>query len=383
MRLSLCCFVLNLSAFAAAQDLSVSTSWRKYSNSRPRTERIQISQNAINAIMPQLDIATGEFKGIGYWQSGNAWSAIANHDHVSGQKTYQANVVKNLKTVFRLRKNFDQFGWWAQAAVYGYRAYRDPALLSYAVSTWKHVSQFAITAAQARDRKQPNKNFQIASQCEGQTMVGGVFWRPTSDDKSINSITTGLSASLAEITGDKKYTNAAIASANWIQVHNLKSGSIVLDSVNGQDCSRSPATWLFTYNSGKFIEGLSILADVTHDSRWRNLMIKILAASVKSTSWQGEDGIITEGSSTSRNNDGVRFKAVLIRGLYEAFARNSQNNDLRILVHSYIDVQYNALLDLAKRGDAYSARWHGPPQAFTTWGQLAALDVLVSAIGAN
>jgi hypothetical protein len=45
--------------------------------------------------------------------------------------------------------------------------------------------------------------------------------------------------------------------------------------------------------------------------------------------------------------------------------------------------QYNALLDLAKKGDSYSAKWHGPPQDFTTWGQLAALDVLVSAIGAN
>ena len=33
----------------------------------------------------------------------------------------------------------------------------------------------------------------------------------------------------------------------------------------------------------------------------------------------------------------------------------------------YFD-QYNAILELAAKGDAYSANWHGPPQDFTTWG---------------
>ncbi|KAG6841183.1 hypothetical protein C0991_000980 [Blastosporella zonata] len=46
-------------------------------------------------------------------------------------------------------------------------------------------------------------------------------------------------------------------------------------------------------------------------------------------------------------------------------------------------VQYNALLDLAANGSTYSSDWHGPPQAFSTWGQLASLDVFVAAINAN
>lgn len=94
----------------------------------------------------------------------------------------------------------------------------------------------------------------------------------------------------------------------------------------------------------------------------------LLATSVKSTAWQGSDGIITEGSSTGSNNDGVGFKgmsghkktlspnycsgipdtffffplcaiAIFIRGLVEAFQRNPSNTNLRILVHSYVDVQ--------------------------------------------
>jgi hypothetical protein len=158
------------------------------------------------------------------------------------------------------------------------------------------------------------------------TMAGGVFWvstmlfepnltlnpfqRPTADDQGINSITTGYvllvtqqfdvnrnyfildctfrkllailhflcssfasstSALLAEITGDSKYTKAAILSAQWIKAHNINADGIILDSVNGHDCTRSPSNWLFTYNSGKFIEGLSVLASVTKDSLWIDL----------------------------------------------------------------------------------------------------------------
>ena len=58
--------------------------------------------------------------------------------------------------------------------------------------------------------------------------------------------------------------------------------------------------------------------------------------------------------------------------------------DLNILIHSYLDVQYNAVLELASTGNnIYSSAWHGPAQGFTTWGQLSALDVIVSAISAN
>jgi predicted alpha-1,6-mannanase (GH76 family) len=84
-------------------------------------------------------------------------------------------------------------------------------------------------------------------------------------------IASSLSAYLAEATGNSAYTNAAIAAATWIQNLNLNSEPVVLDTVDAEDCSRSPSTWLFTYNSGKYIEGLSVLANVTGDSQWAQL----------------------------------------------------------------------------------------------------------------
>ncbi|KAG6816297.1 hypothetical protein H0H87_007180 [Tephrocybe sp. NHM501043] len=324
---------------------------------------------------------------------------MANHDRAAATTTYKETVVANLKKVFHLWVDYDKYGsnasltkynddalWWAQAAIYAYKAYGDSALLETAVATWNHVSTFALTAAQAKAGSLSGKSFTISPTCDKVTMAGGVFWRPTASDQGINSITTGLyttlSAYLAEITKDSKYTNAAIAGATWIKAHNLKN-YIVLDGVNGHDCSRSPSSWLFTYNSGKFIEGLSVLADVTGDSQWRKLMVNVVAASVKSGDWQGSDGIIIEGASAKKNNDGVGFKAVFIRGLHEALYRNPSNRALCTLIHSYVDVQYNALLDLAANENTYSSDWNGPPQNFTTWGQLASLDVFVAAITAN
>ncbi|KAL4258367.1 Meiotically Up-regulated protein [Pleurotus pulmonarius] len=364
---------LALCGYAAAQDFGVPLSWRKFSNTRPLNERISIAQAAIDAILPQLNTATAEFNGIGFWQSGNVCEWLSFSSAVTWLK-------------YDTPKFNDDAMWWATAAVYAHRAYGDPAMLSHAVDTWNHVSTFAITPAQASAGRHPAKSFTLAGTCDGKSMAGGVFWRPTADDQGVNSVTTGLyltlSAFLAEITGDQKYTNAAIQSANWMRSLNINSKNLALDTVNAHDCSRSPDSWIFTYNSGKLIEGLSVLSHVTGDNQWDTLMGNVLIASTKGAPWQGSNGVITEGSSPNSNNDGVGFKSVLIRGLHEAFER-SPNNALRILVHSYVDVQYNALLDLAANGSTYSSSWAGPPQGFTTWGQLAALDVMTSAINAN
>jgi hypothetical protein len=45
----------------------------------------------------------------------------------------------------------------------------------------------------------------------------------------------------------------------------------VLDSINAADCSTSADSFTFTYNSGKFVEGLAVLKDVTKDAQWTNL----------------------------------------------------------------------------------------------------------------
>ncbi|KAH9836681.1 endo-1,6-alpha-mannosidase [Rhodofomes roseus] len=381
-------------ALASAQDLGVPTSWREFSNNRSLSERISIAQAGINVIAANLDASTASFSGIGYWQNGNVFSAMANQDYFAKTTTYESTVVNALNTAYSLYANADQYGynddamWWATAAYYAYRAYGNTDMLTHAIKTWQHVSAYQITAAEASAGSTSVKNFSLSGTCDGKSMAGGVFWRPTIDDQGMNSITTGLfltlSAYLASATGDTStYLDPAIAAAQWIQNVNINSANIVLDSVNPHDCTRSSASWLFTYNTGKFIEGLAVLSDVTGDSQWKTLLTDVVAAGTKNAPWQGTDGIITEAAGDTSNNDGAGFKAIYIRGLNEAFVRNQDDWDFQVLIHSYIDVQYNALLDLADNNNAYAIDWHGPATSYTAWGQLAALDVLVSAISAN
>ncbi|KAJ3875406.1 glycosyl hydrolase family 76-domain-containing protein [Lentinula edodes] len=133
--------------------------------------------------------------------------------------------------------------------------------------------------------------------------------KPSRYEPAEQVLYTTLSAYLAETTGDSTYTAAATLSAQWIQNLQISSSGIVLDGVSGADCTCTAASWLFTYNSGKYIEGLSVLKDVTGAAIWKSLMTNITAAAVKSPVWQGSNGIITEGASKTSDNDGVGFKA--------------------------------------------------------------------------
>jgi predicted alpha-1,6-mannanase (GH76 family) len=76
---------------------------------------------------------------------------------------------------------------------------------------------------------------------------------------------------LADVTGESTYTNAAELSATWIKNLNINSDDIVLDTVDAVTCDRSSSSWQFTYNSGKYIEGLSVLASVTGNTAWSDL----------------------------------------------------------------------------------------------------------------
>lgn len=79
---------------------------------------------------------------------------------------------------------------------------------------------------------------------------------------------TRLSAYLYEATNQQQYYNAATLSAQFIKSQ-LYNGTIILDTVNVADCSLKP--FVLTYNSGFFIEGLSVYANHTGSSDWTTL----------------------------------------------------------------------------------------------------------------
>ncbi|KAL1747741.1 glycoside hydrolase family 76 protein [Schizophyllum fasciatum] len=369
--------LLSLAGLSVAQDLGVPLGWRKFSNDRSVDEIRGISEAAIDAILPKLKADIGEFDGIGYWQSGNVWASMANEDYRAGTSKYRDQVVSQLKNVFGLRANYDQWG------VTPCTLFVRSAVCNVSCSTARFS---VVTQDAANSGSLPTKNFGFQGSCDGKTMAGGVFWKTDPADNAINGITTTLymtlSAFLGEATGDAKYITAAMLSANWVRDLNMKD-NLVLDTIHTTDCSRSPDNWLFTYNSGKFLEGLEVLVDLTDDEGYRSLAVNVANAAMKTGAWNRNDGVITEGASPNENNDNTGFKSILLRALDETYNRRRGDNEaLRILIHSYVCVQLNALLDLAADGNNYSSAWAGPAQGFTTWGQMAALDVFVAALNA-
>lgn len=67
---------------------------------------------------------------------------------------------------------------------------------------------------------------------------------------------------------------------------------------------------------------------------------------MKSAPWQGSDGVITEGEQQpyDENNDNRGFKGIWIRALGELYKRSGGNSDLQTLIHAYVDVQANSLI---------------------------------------
>ncbi|KAI0750296.1 glycoside hydrolase family 76 protein [Daedaleopsis nitida] len=367
MRVTALVLSSTLTGIALAQDLGVPLSWREFSNNRSLSDRQTIARTGIDQMASDYNANTGQYNSIGFWPTGaTVLSAQANYDFFTKTTTYMSHVTDALNTAFSVNAHYDPFG------------YNDDAMCQ-------------ITSAEAASGTVPGKSFTIQGTCDGASMVGGVFWRPVADDTGVNSVTTGLkrhlphslSAYLAQQSGSATYQNAATAAGNWIKNANKNAAGLVLDTIHPNDCSRSPADWLFTYNSGKYVEGLVALYATTKDSSLMTEATNVAAAGMKNAPWQGSNGVITEGASPNSNGDGVYFKSVWVRALNELFRANNDQSGIAILAHSYIDVQYNAVLELAANGSTYSSSWPGPPQGFTGWGQAAALDVLVSAITAN
>jgi hypothetical protein len=189
---------------------------------------------------------------------------------------------------------------WGTAAYYAYRAYGDKNLLNHTIANWNYVSKLCvspirhpvlniltsvcsqITKAIASSGQMNGKSFTVQGSCGGGTSLGitcrhdaefplrlhgrrrvlasGEHRRVSQQRHhrvrdnlehtmlllTWSSLFMAMSAYLAQATGDSKYTTAAYAAGNWIKNANKNSAGLVLDTINGQDCTRSDPGWLFT-----------------------------------------------------------------------------------------------------------------------------------------
>ncbi|KAK7688588.1 hypothetical protein QCA50_008126 [Cerrena zonata] len=177
------------------------------------------------------------------------------------------------------------------------------------------------------------------------------------------------------------FLEAAIEANIFTQAHLYNStGAFINDGVFLADCSRGgPIT---TYDTGLYLEALSVFANSTKNSTLARMADELALAAMKSTFWTLPNGTLFDPGAPTNVSDNshvnTAYKGMLIRALYEHWTRSEPNSDISNLIKAFLMVQYNAALSFARSPDTniYTYSWTGPPAtSMLPWGQLATADI--------
>ncbi|KIP11892.1 hypothetical protein PHLGIDRAFT_124547 [Phlebiopsis gigantea 11061_1 CR5-6] len=380
----------------AVLSFSVPASWRSPTSNASLDSRISLAKDVIQFLTPLFNPATGTITSdtnIFFSTSGSILTAMALSDLHSGLRTYGSLVLRNVQTVIDHQLlgapipantvsgmlQVGDISVWGLAAVAAHRAYGNVTMLDLAISTWELASRFMIQLADASSGTQATRDVFFSSSCNG--VAGGVFFLGArGNDTKVSGESTGsfasLSAHLSVLTLNATYTSAAQLASRFIQSQ-LYDGTAVQNSITLSDCSRSSdPSQLQADESGFFIEALSVLS--RQDPSWLPLLYNILSTTIPNTLWTMSNGINFESTRGSAQTTPLFF-----RGLYNAWHTTVENQtslsqDVAKYVDGYMNVQFNALQDLASLpgSDEYSTSWTGPPPlTANSLGQYYAVEI--------
>ncbi|KAK0468910.1 hypothetical protein IW261DRAFT_1516923 [Armillaria novae-zelandiae] len=359
-----------------AQDLTPSTSWKNPNITLSRQDRIAIASAAIDKAVSMLQ-PNGQFNDSAFDIPGRLYAQMAEFDRLTNKTMYKQTLKQCFVLAESINPEFLTASNYGYAAAQAYTAYRDPDFIALAVTSWTTARQYTISKEQAASGTIPVKRSEIAPSCQGAPLTGGTYFSTDPTDAFLFSMASGfvVSALLAEATSNQTYLDAAIESVNFIQLHLLNPSDIVMAFVSSnisQHCSMDMS--VHSDNTGIFIEGLVILADITRNTSTEALLHSIIVAVVTNPSWQGVDGVFDV------NSDGGHY---IVRALSALYERNTTSSNLREYIKEYISVQYNAVIDKATLGGSniYGIPWTGPPRtAFSSSNQTEAISALLGGI---
>ncbi|KAJ7055700.1 hypothetical protein C8F01DRAFT_1157357 [Mycena amicta] len=387
-------FILVAAVVEAASDPLLG-SWRKPNITTSLQDRVSLAQAAINEAVSQLDATNSMFTDPGdtYSISGALYSQLAEFDQLMNQSNYVADLegyYASAKTF--LQQEYDATNFtglyindgvnFGHGAIIAYKTYNISVFLQYAIESWWAVVPYTLTQAELDAGQIPTKSFSLTTSCQGITMAGGTFWSKDLDNPLLVGLATGsfmvLSALLAEVTSEPIYLTAALQSMSFIHAHLYNVQNVVQDLISGRandSCSISSVD-ILPYNSGLMIEGLSVLYSISGNASYVDMIGDIVTASISTSGWQGNDGIIETGVNKTAD-------AMLPRGLATAYRRNATTPAIKSNITSYLAVQYNAAVDLAKKSgsDIYGQSWLGPAgTSFNPGAQVNAIQALLSGV---
>ncbi|KIW11153.1 hypothetical protein PV08_10453 [Exophiala spinifera] len=380
-----------------------------------------------NVTQPAIDVFLdskqddGQIAGITYWQTANAYTAIALHDAWSNTST-NADRLDELVAMVQnatgdcINDYNDDSMWWAMGLLELYGVTHDARHLAVVENIWSHVVPSMIAPGQLV--------------IDSVDMAGGVLWSDLSDETQVNSITTGLFAELsARLSTHAEDASArdllleyAILSMDWIyRCRYIADDYLVLDHIDIRTGETFDAN--LTYNTGQAIAasvaiydaavkndtgGTITITDTDTDtdtdtgggggasSATMQMYLdqaRLMAMySMNRTNWVDRDGTLTERDaypgpgddplSPWQDDDAVGFKAILLRNLvklYKVLKRDGIDVGLQGEIAQFVRHQFWRLQDRDTNGRGqYGPWWAGPMDAVTSHSQLAALDVMAA-----
>ncbi|KAK7688641.1 hypothetical protein QCA50_008179 [Cerrena zonata] len=384
-----------LFALVYAQDYSIPTQWANTTSSLSRDARAQLAKRLYNTVNSSHQ-NSGQILSLGLGQNANLLSATVIYDSiVPDSQTNNYNVTSDifLQAISLLIPAQGQQPFsndpmmWGLTAVYAYRAYQQPSFLTCCkgISSIEEFSRFRLSVTALlllvaysgvmliRLRKQ----IRPEDEGSGGIIAGG------------EGAYMALSAYLYDITDNQTFHDATVITYSFINSHLFNNtGNYVTDSFDVSTCVGDDPL-VMTYNTGLYLEALSVFANKTSNSTLVQIADQLALSAIKSPSWTNTtSGILTDTRAPANVSDNshsdTAYKGMLVRALYEHWSRSPPNSDIANLIKAYLMLQYNAVLNNARYPgtDYYVQSWTGPPvPSMLPWGQLAAADVLNSAIG--
>ncbi|KIY63964.1 hypothetical protein CYLTODRAFT_493501 [Cylindrobasidium torrendii FP15055 ss-10] len=270
-------------------------------------------------------------------------------------------------------------------AMRAYTAYKSSDAIQVAQAAWDHGRNYTISSENVSQGNMSTKAFNIPKSCVEKSMVGGTFSYPDTnngilDGSATAKFFTSLSSYLWVATQNQTYLTAAKESGAFLvdligiaTFGNGKSG--INAALNNSDCATDVygVTDLQIMQAGVFIEGLALLPEDTEIQEksvksWRRILVNMVITTNKACIQKS--GILARTDTKGDNN--------IAYGLGALYS-NTVDGTMQDYIAKYLAVQYNAVIELAAKGNIYSGSWEGPaPTDYDHWNQTLAVYALVS-----
>ncbi|ESK89511.1 glycoside hydrolase family 76 protein [Moniliophthora roreri MCA 2997] len=310
------------------------------------------------------------------------YSNVVEFDSLSKQMKYKDWLKFSMQEPEQRSTVFsDHVETYGYAAIRAYKVYKDDAFLDLAVDAWSrglvYIQDGMVNVA--------GQNAMVQTHC---TATGKTAYNTSSHDIQLSAKQIGkflsyvvwLSAELGKTTSNQTYFTYAKQAKDFIlsrlyddKAHNIQR------FLSTDRCIRLKSPTL--EDTAMVIEGFSILFTLQEPAIDFMILRDMVISAVSSREWHDSQGILHRVHNTGTDLP----ESYLLQGVLSFYGAGNVPNDFRAYIESYIGVQYNAVIHLARYNTSsslYGMNWTGPAGngncSFES--QVAALSPLIAGI---